>query len=216
MWGWGHRGQLLTKFLQDYFTIDRVVEFLHAAEQGGINTWQTNYDEKFHPVWSRYRDDGGKMNLVLLFDHRETTVKNLASYKPIAILHHGNVTDDLFREGKMEVVHDFIKRVHDCGLPAGPSTHNPEVVEYRCEKDWEVDLFQTCMYVQSRTKQEWVEKIGFKPLHEMYVDTDPPGMCQAIRSTDKPCLTFKILAAGRVADSPEQRDGAFKFAFENI
>ncbi len=215
-WGWGHRGKLLTQFLQQYHTIDRIVETLHACERAGINTWQTNYDKKFHEVWTRFRDEGGTMNLVLLYDHRETTVETLASYKPVAILHHGNVTDDLFREGRISVVSDFIKKVHDCGLPAGPSTHNPMVVEYCVEKNWDVDIFQTCMYVQSRTRDEWKKILGFKPLHEMYPDTDPERMCRAIRSTDKPCLAFKILAAGRIADRPEDRERAFRFAFENI
>ena len=215
-WGWGHRGGLLTKFLQQYHTIDRIVETLHACQRAGINTWQTNYDKKFHEVWTRFNDEGGSMNLVLLYDHRETTVEKLAEYKPVAILHHGNVTDDLFRAGKMNVVSDFIKKAHDCGFPSGPSTHNPMVVEYCLEKNWDVDIFQTCMYVQSRTRDEWQTLLGFKPLEETYVNSDPERMCRAIRSTDKPCLAFKILAAGRLADRQEEREGAFKFAYENI
>ena len=34
--------------------------------------------------------------------------------------------------------------------------------------------------------------------------------------TKKPCLGFKILAAGRKCDSPGQVRGAFEFAFRNI
>lgn len=216
IWGWGHRGKLLEKFLQDYFTNEKAVEFLHSCERAGINTWQTNYDKRFHAIWTKFCDEGGKLNLVLLYDYRETTIENLAHYKPVAILHHGNVTDDLFRAGKIEQVHDFVKKVHDIGFPSGPSTHNPDVVTYACEHNWENDIFQTCVYEQSRPRDQWKKQYGFTPLDETYIDTDPPRMCAVIRSTNKPCLAFKILAAGRVADKKELREAAFKFAYENI
>jgi len=41
-------------------------------------------------------------------------------------------------------------------------------------------------------------------------------MFRAIRQSKKPCLAFKILAAGRVTDSPKQIDQAFRTAFESI
>ena len=41
-------------------------------------------------------------------------------------------------------------------------------------------------------------------------------MCAMIRRTRKPCLAFKILAAGRRCGSPEDVRRAFEFAFQNI
>ena len=37
-----------------------------------------------------------------------------------------------------------------------------------------------------------------------------------IRQTKKTCLAFKVLAAGRLADSPQKLEKAFRFAYANI
>jgi uncharacterized Fe-S cluster-containing MiaB family protein len=41
-------------------------------------------------------------------------------------------------------------------------------------------------------------------------------MFEVMRQTDKPCLAFKILAAGRLCDKQEMVEQAFKSTFEQI
>ena len=41
-------------------------------------------------------------------------------------------------------------------------------------------------------------------------------MYAAMRGTDKPCLAFKILAAGRLCDRPEWVEAAFAAAYSQI
>jgi len=41
-------------------------------------------------------------------------------------------------------------------------------------------------------------------------------MCRVIRQASKPCLGFKILAAGRRCESSQQVHEAFDYAFKNI
>jgi hypothetical protein len=41
-------------------------------------------------------------------------------------------------------------------------------------------------------------------------------MCAVLRKISKPCLGFKILAAGRVCTSPKKVREAFDFAFKNL
>ena len=41
-------------------------------------------------------------------------------------------------------------------------------------------------------------------------------MCEVIRQVKRPCLGFKILAAGRNCRQPAQVAGAFEHAFRNI
>jgi hypothetical protein len=41
-------------------------------------------------------------------------------------------------------------------------------------------------------------------------------MCKVIRATDKTCLAFKILGAGRCCQTQEDVRAAFKFAFDSI
>ncbi len=58
--------------------------------------------------------------------------------------------------------------------------------------------------------------LGDLPLGQVFLESDPPRMCRAIRQTRRPCLAFKILAAGRHGATREQLERAFRFAFENI
>jgi hypothetical protein len=71
------------------------------------------------------------------------------------------------------------------------------------------------VYNRRRTPQELRKLLGGE-LPEMpseaYLQDDPPRMYKVFRQTRKPCVAFKILAAGRVSN-PE---AAFKSAFSSI
>ena len=51
---------------------------------------------------------------------------------------------------------------------------------------------------------------------EVYLPNDPPRMYRAMQQTDKPCLAFKILAAGRLSDRRQWVEAAFRQAFAAI
>ena len=63
---------------------------------------------------------------------------------PLGIAHHGNVTDDRFRNGEKGKVKDFLKAVRDTGVMVGLSTHNPAVVDTVESEGWDLDYYQTC------------------------------------------------------------------------
>jgi hypothetical protein len=132
-------------------------------------------------------------------------------------MHHGGVTDSLFRKGKSGEVRDFMKRAKDLGVLAGVSTHNPDNVRRMVDEGWEADLFMTCFHNLTRPVEEQRKKFGgAAAFDELFVDTDPIEMAKVVRETPKPCLVFKILAAGRRCWSPASLDEAFRFAYTNI
>ncbi len=216
VWGYSYQGELMSKFMVQYFNDDNIVKLLHQSERAGINTFQTNFTKRFPNAWKRYRDEGGKMQLVILYHPKEVTVKEAAGYGPIAIVHHGGVTDNYWRNNKFELVHDFVKEVKDVGVLAGVSCHEPEVIDRITDENWENDLFMGCFYVMSRQEADWKKILGFKPIQSTFRPADPERMCQSIRRTGKPCFGFKILAGGWSAGDPAQTEQAFKYAFENI
>lgn len=216
IWGYSYQGKLMGKFMVDYFNDDNIVKLLHQSERAGINTFQTSFPKRFPNVWKRYLDEGGKMNLIILYAPGEITVKEAATYKPMAIVHHGGVTDNYWRNNKFQLVHDFVKEVKDTGILAGVSCHEPDVIDKITQEDWENDLFMACFYEMTRPADEWNKMLGFKPILDVFSPNDPVRMCQSIRQTKKPCLGFKILAGGWAAGRPEQTEQTFKFAFQNI
>lgn len=225
MYGYSHFNRLLDRLMLEYFTDERKVEFLLNCQKAGINTWQTAYNEN---LFRRLRAAGSTMNWLWLTDLGDRSSSagalNVVSQcrslpgpdRPVGMVHHGETTDVFWREGKFERILTFINAVHDLGLLAGISTHNPRVVEAVEEKGWCNDFFMTCFYCESRRPEEFEKEIGVIPVGETYLSSDPPRMCAMIRQTRKPCLGFKILAAGRRCGSPEDVRRAFEFAFQNI
>jgi hypothetical protein len=140
--------------------------------------------------------------------------------KPFAVVHHGGVTDRRFAEGKSELVHDFVKAAHDEGLLAGVSAHNPDCIKQVADAGWNVDFFMTCFYFLTRKTFHKPDQPKQEPemlyLTYPFYRRDPDVMTQVVRQVDKPCLGFKILAAGRKCSNQSKVRDAFRFAFENI
>ena len=232
LYGYSHFNPILDRLMRDYFSDERVVQFLLDCEKAGINAFQTNFKERSRHQHVLIREAGCKMHWICLSDPwdinpnaetpaeiHEATLKCVdiaATAKPIGMAYHGGSTDNLFRAGKLDMIKTFINKVHDMGYLAGISTHNPKVVEAVEEKGWSNDFYMTCFYCVTRLPEDFEEEIGVVPVGETYLSTDPARMCSVVRQVKKTCLGFKILAAGRKCGSPEQVRSAFDFAFKNI
>jgi hypothetical protein len=154
----------------------------------------------------------------LAIESRSESIAPLVQAGCIGVAHHGEATDHLFKSGHIDKIADFLKKVHDAGLMAGISTHIPAVVDTVESKGWEVDYYMTCVYERHRTKEELEKLLGQAPLPvgEVYLSQDPPRMYKAIQHTKRPCLAFKILAAGRLSERAEWVEQAFREAYQSI
>jgi hypothetical protein len=151
------------------------------------------------------------------WDEHPERIEDAAKRKPIGIAPHGALAERLHREGKLDVLKGLLRRIRDTGALVGLSAHNPAVIELAEEKGWDVDYFMCCLYYLTRPRDELQKLLGAEvPLGEIYLPGDPASMFKVIRSTRKPCLAYKILAAGRRVDSPAQVRQCFETAFANI
>lgn len=76
----------------------------------------------------------------------------------------------------------------------------------------------TCIYERHRSVEALEKLLGQAPIPvgEVYLPNDPPRMFRAIRKTKRPCLAFKILAAGRLSERRQWVEQAFRQTFESI
>ncbi len=220
-YGYSHFNGILDAHMRDWYTQERKLEVLRKCEESGINTWQLHYNTQPMEDFKRYRAEGGKMNLILLADF--DLMKDLSlipkvakEVAPLGIGHHGNRTDERFRNGETGKIREFLKAVRDTGVMVGLSTHNPNVVDAAESQNWGVDYYMTCMYRVSRTPEETRKEFGEAPLGESFFEKDPERMCKMVRQTRKPCLAFKLLGAGRNIAKPEVLEGAFRYVLSNI
>jgi hypothetical protein len=216
-YGYSHASRLLDQHMREWGTPENVCAALEESGRNGITTFQTNGDDRAVADIRLHRERGGKLQVVALIKEKpEEAVKSMA---PIAVSHHGEVTDSLFRQQKMDDVREFTRRARQTGVLVGVSTHKPEAIEYMEERGWDVDFYMGCVYNRTRTPDEIRALLGGElplPAGEVYLEKDPERMYAVMRRTKKTCLAFKILAAGRSAGSPAQLDAAFKTAFASI
>ena len=147
-----------------------------------------------------------------------SSIEALARGGCIGIAHHGEVTDRLFKSGRLQQMHDYLQRVRDSGMLVGVSTHMPDVVDAVESKGWDVDYYMTCVYERHRSVEQLERLLGQAPIPvgEVYLPLDPPRMFKAIRQTERPCLAFKILAAGRLSERRQWVEQAFRQTLQSI
>ena len=149
--GCSHMSAFLDKEMHAYYTPERAVKTLQRCEEVGINAWQGHERGTLLGIYKRVRKAGGKMHLLGLTASTEEDVKPFAKIDGlIAMAHHGELTDRLFKQGKLEAVHECVKRIRDTGLLVGVSTHMPDVVDAIESKGWDLDYYQTCVYERDR------------------------------------------------------------------
>jgi hypothetical protein len=213
--GFGHYNDILSTVMKEWYTAARVVEVLQRCEKYGLNAYNYVHMGRAQADWERYLAEGGRMHLVAQAT-TDDPAELVNAVKPMAAWVQGERTDDAYRAGKMGAIRDYCKKLRDLGVAmVGVGSHIPEVLVMVEEQGWDVDFYAGCVYNRRRTVRE-LRALLAGELPEMpgevYLQDDPPRMYKVFRQTRKPCVAFKILAAGRVR-SPE---AAFKLAFESI
>jgi hypothetical protein len=220
--GYSYLGSQMDRHMSEYFTVDQTTEFLLSCERAGINTHQfsDSASGKGEAVLRKARERGSKLNFICLHAEREKIKATVEKTQPVAMVHHGGVTDRLFGQRKSREVYDYVKAVHDQGLLAGVSAHNPDCIRRIADEGWEVDFFMACFYFLTRKAFQKPGEQATPPetleISDPFYRNDPAAMTQVIRQVRQPCLGFKILAAGRMCANQETVRSAFRFAFEHI
>jgi hypothetical protein len=221
IYGYSHFNKLLSQHQIAWHTPERVVELLKRCERAGINTWQNSFAERTIQDLERFRAAGGKLNWLLLgktdWDQHPERISEAAKHKPIGIAPHGGLAERLHRENKLHILTDLLKRIRDQGVLVGLSGHNPALIELAEEKGWDVDYYMCCLYYLTRPPEEYQKILGPDlPLGEKYLRSDPERMFKVIQAVRKPCLAYKVLAAGRRIGSAKEIRTCFEVALKNI
>jgi hypothetical protein len=221
VYGHSHFNRLLSQHLTDWHTPERVQELLHRCERAGINTWQNSYAERTLQDLERYRRAGGRMHWLCLgkpdWDRNPERIDDAARRGAIGIAPHGALAERLHRQGRLDVLTGLLRRIRDRGVLVGLSAHNPALIELAEERGWDVDYYMCCLYYLTRPREELRRLLGDDlPLGEIYLPSDPPRMFRVIRAARKPCLVYKVLAAGRRVGTAAEVRQCFETALNNI
>jgi hypothetical protein len=219
--GHSHQTDELDAEMLDYFTTEQVKSTLRQCERNGINTFQFRGDRHIIRVLREYRNEGGTMNWICQtpteYADLRAIIRNALANRPIALYLHGTQVDNCWKTGQIDRIRGDIDILHETGLPVGLGSHMPEVLMDCEEKGWGADFYMTCAYNVYKLTPGWRDSliVSGERQPERYDEEDRDRMLAFVRQTDKPCLVFKILAAGRNAKTPEDLREAFKYVIEN-
>ncbi len=214
--GGSHLSKFFNLELLRYYTPEQILKTLRRCQEVGINCFQSHVANA--ELFKRFTGEGGKMHFLVVGSGNGSDIRPLAAAGSIGNAHHGEVTDRLYKQGQIDRAHDYLKRVRDAGLLVGVSTHMSAVVDTIESKGWDVDYYMTCVYERHRSAEELEKLLGQAPIPvgEVYLPKDPPRMFKVMQQTRRPCLAFKILAAGRLSDRAEWVERAFRDTFAAI
>jgi hypothetical protein len=221
VYGYAHFNRLLSQHMAEWHTPERVVALLQRCERAGLNCWQNSYAERTLQDLERYRAAGGTMHWLCLgkpdWDRQPDRIDDAARHKPIGIAPHGALAERLHRDRKLDVLTGLLKRIRDRGVLVGLSAHNPALIELAEERGWDVDYYMCCLYYLTRPREEFRKLLGKDlPLGEIYLPSDPPRMFKVVRAVKKPCLVYKVLAAGRRVGSRTEVRDCVQTALDNV
>jgi hypothetical protein len=200
--GNSHLSRKVDLEMRDYFTSANIKKLLGDCEAAGINTWQSRADRHIMRLLNEYRMEGGTIQWIAQtaseYGSLNQNLKELMGMRPVAIYHHGSITDRLWNEGKIGELRDRLKAICQTGVPVGLGTHMPEVVERAETEGWDIDFYMTCVY-------RIIAGDDFADNREK--------MLRQVAKVSKPCLIFKVYAASRNCGSTEAKQDALNLAF---
>jgi hypothetical protein len=218
--GFSHVSAELDREMIEYYSMPNLQALLDECWTRGINTFQSRGDRHQMRMYLEHRQNGGKMQWIAQtaseFASIAANVAEIARYEPIAIYHHGTHTDNSWYAGKIDIVRDILKAIHDQGLPAGIGTHIPQVIEYVEDKGWETDFYMCSFYDLARGYKSAPASDQNAYANDRFPHEDPARMTAVMRQIKKPCIGFKIMAASRNCATPEATEKAFRFALANV
>ena len=92
-----HLSVFVNHEMRSYYTPEQILKTLTRCQQEGINCWQAGSGSL--ELYRRLCDEGGKMHFLALGAGNRAEIDKLARGGCIAVAHHGEVTDQLFKRG---------------------------------------------------------------------------------------------------------------------
>ncbi len=214
--GKSHLNAQVDADMVDYFSKERAFSMLSHCEEVGINAVQSRGSLPIMDLISQYRASGGRLlwlaqtgKSLETFDEE---LDKMMTYSPSALCIHGELADELYLNGALELLPVLLDKMRRKNLPVGICAHFPEVLVYAEENNLHPDYYMASVYNLFQVDRSH----DVNPTGERFEDSDVPKMYEVIRSLSAPTVALKILGAGRKCESQEVVRKAFFDAFASM
>ena len=206
--GYSHQNKQRSAEMVAYYTVDRIKETWQRAEAAGIKTMITN-NETPHVLQAvrEYLDDGGKLQWIAQLSHgsydydMSKAIDAAVDVGAKAVYFHGGLVDRAYAEQDPDSLRQWYDYAKSRGVPAGVAGHASEAHLWVNTLGL-VDFHVVCFFNCGSLHHGKGDKFRLADLYKA---------AECVRTIAKPCIGYKIMAAGRI-----DAQMAFEFAFENI
>jgi hypothetical protein len=205
----------------EYFSVARIKEHLDECARRGVNTFLTRGDRHIRRMLVEYRAEGGQLQwigqLASEVEDWRMNLRQIAESGAVAIYLHGSSLDNkFFKKDRPEEIVPYLKYIREeLGLPAGMCSHNPDWLRHAEDRGWPVDWYMVCMYDLSKQARH-SPIVGGRFFEETFDHADRERAFAFVRATTRPCVVFKALACGRLAQTPEQAQATLAEVYRRI
>lgn len=204
--GFSHQTAERDRAMVSYHTPERIIETWHRAEKAGINTFITNNDTP-HVIDTvqKYLSEGGRLQWIAQVAAHDgnmiAAIDKAVRIGAKAFYFWGGHADNLRAAQDDKTLREWVKYARGAGIPVGIAGHSVESHYWVDDMDL-VDFHVVCFFNCGSVHQSSGNRFRL---------TDALAATECIRRIRKPCIGYKIMAAGRI--DPLM---AFEFAFDNI
>ncbi len=203
-----------------YNTEEKIFETMALAEAHGVNTLSIHNPPGILSMLKKYRYQvGGKIQWIICpiapiepgMEAYTKEVTELVQDGTDAIYLWGVRSDQLLKQGRIDLMRQAVEIAKDHGVPSGVGAHDLEVVkaceEHKIPNDFYIKTFHHHNYPSGPKTMELK-----RPYQEYpgYWCMDPQDTIDVMSKVTKPWIAFKVMAAGAIPPAD-----AFNYVFQN-
>ena len=209
--GIAHQTPEVSAEMLEYYTTARIKETLAECERHGINTLVARADQHVMRLLHEYWNEGGKIQWLAQtapeMGSIEDNIRRARFYGAHACYLQGGLVDQHFERGDMERLRAPLALIRALGMATGIAAHRPQAHLEAQRLELDCDLHMVCFYNLTGHRG----RIEVAAQGEQYLPEDREAAVAVRRQLNKPCLAYKIFAAGR--NEPRQ---ALEYAYAHI
>ena len=201
--GYSHYTREKDREMIDYFTADRVFEYFDSCLYNDIDTVVARADAFITRMIEEYRKRKNSRLIWIaqtakeyynLFENIKFAYKNNCD----AVYIHGGTVDTYFEKGLESELVEVIKTVKkELPIPIGIAAHNAVNHLKLIELSTEIDFHLICMYQISGYQGRRDDSV----FSEKFEKLDRQIALDVLKKIERPCILYKIFAAGRLTAS---------------
>ena len=196
--GIGHQDGALDRALRDYYTVARIKETLFQCEELGINTAVLRADNHIMRLLREYWNEGGKIQWFAQHAPERASmldnIRQAAGAGATGCYIQGGVGDSLQEKGELETLAEALALIRERGMVPGIAGHQPKTHIDAQALGLDFDFHMVCFYNLTGRRG----KIHEAPAEDhQYHPDDRERAAALLGELRRPCIAYKIMAAGR-------------------